>query len=228
MREDQTLRFGMTDIDGRVALAGGSRPASSRASFSSIASRIHRLRLAVLSVVGRGIRSLSASGTRTVRILVRVDVMLAMAVNVTRITLMIKMLWLASALSATAAVETMGGIVTHVRDGDTIELNGSDAIRLWGVSCPELRDHPLGEAARLMLVMTVLGEPVVCSLTGDVSFDRKVGGCSVNGQDLGRMLIQAGLCGRCPAYDPDGRYVIDQTWAGPFQGKLPAYCRSTE
>ncbi len=67
------------------------------------------------------------------------------------------------------------GQVTHVRDGDTIEVNGI-AIRLSALDCPE-RGTRDGEHANL-LAQQFLTTKAVCELTGAKTYDRLVGYCS--------------------------------------------------
>ncbi len=117
---------------------------------------------------------------------------------------------------------TLQGAVTHVRDGDTIEVSGVP-VRLSGVTADEL-GTARGEAAASFMRDVVRGETVTCALTGAVTHDRQVGHCSVNGQDLGVKLIEARLAGRCARYDPDGLYRIPQQQAGPYVGLMPGYC----
>ncbi len=114
------------------------------------------------------------------------------------------------------------GPVTHVRDGDTIEVSGVP-VRLSGVTADEL-GTARGEAATSFMRDIVRGEIVTCALTGEVTHDRQVGRCSVDGQDLGKKLIAARLAGRCTRYDPDGFYRRSQQDAGPYVGLMPSYC----
>ncbi|GAA6190912.1 thermonuclease family protein [Phaeobacter sp. NW0010-22] len=115
------------------------------------------------------------------------------------------------------------GPVTHVRDGDTIEV-ADVPIRLNGVTCDEL-GTPMGKQATATMRTLVAGQRVSCSLSGQKSYDRKIGRCQLaTGQDLGEELISQGVCGRCERYDKQGTYVRAQTNAGPFRGKIPKYC----
>ncbi len=67
------------------------------------------------------------------------------------------------------------GTVTHVRDGDTIEVNNIP-IRLNGVSAPEL-DEPLGNRSKAYMTELVIGKTVRCELNGQKTYDRWVGVC---------------------------------------------------
>jgi micrococcal nuclease len=88
------------------------------------------------------------------------------------------------------------GTVTHVRDGDTIEV-GKVPIRLNGVSAPELKE-PLGKASKKFMRDLVLGKPVRCELNGKKTYDRLVGTCSLGDIDIGVAVIEAGLALYCP------------------------------
>lgn len=114
------------------------------------------------------------------------------------------------------------GVVTHVRDGDTIVVSGVP-VRLSGVTADEL-GTARGEAAAAFIRDMVRGEVVTCALTGETTHDRQVGRCSIDGEDLGIKLIAARLAGRCARYDPDGFYRVPQQDAGPYTGLMPAYC----
>jgi len=83
------------------------------------------------------------------------------------------------------------GTVTHVRDGDTIELENIP-IRLNGVSAPEL-DEPLGQASKTFMQELVLGKPIFCDLNGKKTYDRFVGVCYLNDTDIGIRIIEDGL-----------------------------------
>lgn len=118
---------------------------------------------------------------------------------------------------------TISGSVTHVRDGDTIEVSGR-AIRLSGLTCDE-RGTRLGERASGVIRGLVKGQTLTCELTGERNYDRLVGRCLLpDGRDIGAMLIARGVCGRCDRYDPFRKYAEVQKQAGSFAGGSPAYC----
>ena len=121
------------------------------------------------------------------------------------------------------------GIVTDVRDGDTIEL-GSKVIRLHGVAAPE-RAQPLGKEATRLLRKLVDGQEIACTPDGTRTRGRIVAVCTLEGEDVGAMLIRAGLARDCPRYS-HGRYAVDEQ-AALTQGtsiqsvyELPDYCRA--
>lgn len=88
----------------------------------------------------------------------------------------------------------LSGSVTHVRDGDTIEVNGT-AVRIANLDCAELGTAE-GEAAKIWMGELLAGASVDCALSGRKSYDRQVGTCRFGGADLGEILIGEGVCAR--------------------------------
>ena len=76
------------------------------------------------------------------------------------------------------------GIVTHVRDGDTIII-GTIPIRLAALNCPE-KDTEKGKYATEIAIQF--------ELTGAKTYDRFVGYCSINGDDFGQFMMQNSSC----------------------------------
>ena len=95
------------------------------------------------------------------------------------------------------------GQVTHVRDGDTIEVNGI-AIRLSALDCPE-RDTSEGESAN-EVAQNFLWAEATCELTGAKTYDRLVGYCIVGGQDFGLFMMRNSACKVWEKYDVWDRY----------------------
>ena len=115
------------------------------------------------------------------------------------------------------------GPITHVRDGDTIEV-GEVAIRLNGLTCDE-RGTALGDRATAYLKSEVMGKVATCSLNGERTYDRLVGRCATEELgDIGAHLITQKLCGRCTRYDSAGVYEDTQKRAGRYAGAMPSYC----
>ncbi len=111
-------------------------------------------------------------------------------------------------------------VVGKVIDGDTLYV-GSTKIRLQGIAAPEL-DEPFGPEARDFLTAIALGKRARCQLTGEKTWDRQVAVCRIDGQDLGRLVVEAGLARDCPRYS-GGRYEafeVDRSKQLP----LPGYC----
>ena len=92
-----------------------------------------------------------------------------------------------------SAQAELTGQITHVRDGDTIEV-GNIAIRLNGLTCDE-RGTALGDRATAYLRSQVLGKTATCSLNGERTYDRLVGRCATEDLgDIGAHLITQQLC----------------------------------
>jgi micrococcal nuclease len=123
---------------------------------------------------------------------------------------------------ALATTTIISGIVTKVRDGDTI-LVGKVPIRLNGVSAPELKE-PLGAQSKLFMQELVLGKPVRCKLNGKKTYDRFVGICYFGDRDIGAALIEAGLALDCPKFSGE-RYVGFEKAVARDRIRLPRYCR---
>ncbi|GAB4282657.1 MAG: hypothetical protein Kow0058_01190 [Roseovarius sp.] len=87
----------------------------------------------------------------------------------------------------------LSGPVSHVRDGDTVELHGVP-VRIANLDCAA-RDTAAGRAATRAMRRLVRGVSLECRLSGRQSYDREVGTCALpDGRDLGAVLIEAGLC----------------------------------
>ncbi|WP_234999568.1 thermonuclease family protein [Roseovarius albus] len=106
------------------------------------------------------------------------------------------------------AGEWIEGRVTHVRDVDTIEVNNLP-VRLNGVDGPEPNQQG-GRAAKQWMTKQVLRKPVRCELTGAKTYDRWVGTCYLDGEDLGAMAIAAGQARDCKRYSK-GKYKKFET-----------------
>ena len=111
-------------------------------------------------------------------------------------------------------------------DGDTIVVGGIH-VRLKGLDAPEIEHpgqpepEPGGPEAAAFVHQLVDGRTAVCELTQERTHGRRVGFCSVGGQDVGEAVIRAGLVRACPRYSR--RYVdLEQ----PAAAKLPqhGYC----
>ena len=113
------------------------------------------------------------------------------------------------------------GKVNHVRDGDTIVVDGTP-IRLEGIHAPELKSK-LGLQSKKIMEEISLNRDAVCWLSGERTYDRLVGTCFVQGDDIGGLLIRSGLGRDCPAFS-NGRYsdIEDKFLVRSFD--LPIYC----
>lgn len=98
-------------------------------------------------------------------------------------------------LVVATSTRTVEGLVTHVRDGDTIEVEGIP-IRFGSLDCPEMNTSAGKRAAARMRTL-IAGEIVACHLNGRSSYERKIGSCRLSdGRDLGAVMMQEGLCRR--------------------------------
>ena len=97
--------------------------------------------------------------------------------------------------SASASVPQVEGLVTHVRDGDTIEV-GATAIRFRTLDCAE-RGTVAGDRATDRMRRLAHGAHVICDLDGRQSYDREIGSCRLpDGRDLGALMLESGTCAR--------------------------------
>ena len=117
---------------------------------------------------------------------------------------------------------TLSGSVTHVRDVDTIEVRGQ-AIRLQGLDGPELGTRA-GQDGLRFVERLLRGRQVACSLTGERSYDRWIGTCSVDGTDLGAIIVGEGYALDCARYS-GGRYAHLETPAARSRLPRSGYCR---
>ena len=97
----------------------------------------------------------------------------------------------------------ISGTITHVRDGDTIEIDGI-AIRLAALNCPE-NDTQKGKYAT-KVAKQFAGLQAICELTGAKTYDRLVGYCKINGTDFGRYMMNNSACKVWEKYDVWDRY----------------------
>jgi len=108
-----------------------------------------------------------------------------------------------AAPSASSDQTVLTGTVTHVRDGDTIEVNNVP-IRLSALDCPERGTQRGDNAARI--AQKFLGSQATCELTGAKTYDRLVGYCEINGADFGRYMMENSSCKVWEKYDVWDRY----------------------
>ena len=93
--------------------------------------------------------------------------------------------------------------VTHVRDGDTIEVKGI-AVRLSALDCPERGTKKGDYATKIAKQFT--GSQAMCELTGAKTYNRLVGYCSINGTDFGKYMMENSSCKVWEKYDVWDRY----------------------
>jgi endonuclease YncB( thermonuclease family) len=96
---------------------------------------------------------------------------------------------------AATSVHTVEGLVTRVRDGDTVVV-GDVPIRLGSLDCSEM-NTTAGQRAAGRMRSLVSAETLTCHLNGRESYDRKIGSCRLpDGRDVAAVMIQEGLCDR--------------------------------
>jgi len=95
------------------------------------------------------------------------------------------------------------GRITHVRDGDTFEVNGIP-VRISALDCPENSTSAGQKVTRF--AKRFKGKTAVCELTGAKTYDREVGYCSVDGKDFGRTMMDQTSCKLWAKYDVWNRY----------------------
>jgi endonuclease YncB( thermonuclease family) len=126
-------------------------------------------------------------------------------------------------MTALAAGAILIALVTRVSDGDSFALAGGPRVRLEGIAAPELAERGGGAAADVLRALA-LGREATCTAAGYRSYDREVMTCTVDGLDMGHVMIATGLARGCRVrggvvYRPE----LDRPDALPR--KLPGYCR---
>ena len=100
-------------------------------------------------------------------------------------------------------VSVLLGAITHVRDGDTFEVNGIP-VRISALDCPENSTSSGKNATRF--TRQFKGKQAVCELTGAKTYDRVVGYCSIEGKDFAQIMVDNKFCKFWPKYDVWKRY----------------------
>ena len=101
------------------------------------------------------------------------------------------------------AVSILRGTITHVRDGDTFEVQGTP-VRISALDCPENSTSSGQKATRF--IKQFKGKQAVCELTGSKTYDRVVGYCSIEGKDFAQIMVDNKFCKFWPKYDVWNRY----------------------
>ena len=101
------------------------------------------------------------------------------------------------------AVSVLRGAITHVRDGDTYEVNGIP-VRISALDCAE---NSTAEGKKITrFAKQFEGKETICELTGAKTYDRVVGYCSINGIDFGKMMMDETSCKLWAKYDIWNKY----------------------
>lgn len=110
-------------------------------------------------------------------------------------------------LAALAALVTCTS--PHVADGDTITCSGT-RVRIFGINAPEIahpdlgiEEEPGGQQAKARMISLTVGRPVLCAVAGNQHdrYGRMVARCTVNGVDLGQVLLREGFACEWLRYD---------------------------
>ena len=101
------------------------------------------------------------------------------------------------------AVSILRGTITHIRDGDTFEVQGIP-VRISALDCPENSTSSGQKATRF--TKQFKGKQAVCELTGAKTYDRVVGYCSIEGKDFAQIMVDNKFCKFWPKYDVWNRY----------------------
>ena len=101
------------------------------------------------------------------------------------------------------AISILRGTITHIRDGDTFEVQGTP-VRISALDCPENSTSSGQKATRF--TKQFKGKQAVCELTGAKTYDRVVGYCSIGGKDFAQIMVDNKFCKFWPKYDVWNRY----------------------
>ena len=146
----------------------------------------------------------------------------------------------AALAASTVAIGAWGGYaytqlpdrLTRVIDGDTIVINGSTHVRLWGMDSPELAQTcqrpnqefaggmgwPCGKIAKQYLVsMFKPNDWLKCDKKDTDIYGRTVAVCWLNTPDgrhydIGKSMVSFGMAVDWPKYS-QGAYAADQAYA---------------
>lgn len=119
-----------------------------------------------------------------------------------------------------------------VKDGDSFTLNGEE-IRLWGIDAPEFDQqctkgqapYSCGQVSKRALERFIGSKTVICKKKYTDRYARSISQCSVEGSDLGAMMVQHGHAVDYERYSK-GYYKTQELeaqrnkagiWAGDFE-----------
>jgi hypothetical protein len=108
-----------------------------------------------------------------------------------------------SRLTDSRATSILSGRITHVRDGDTFEVNGVP-VRISALDCAENRTKEGQKITRY--AKRFKGKRAVCEITGKDKYNRSVGYCSIDGKDFAQTMMDNTSCKLWAKYDVWNRY----------------------
>lgn len=122
--------------------------------------------------------------------------------------------------AATFESQRLAGVVSRVIDGDTVWLSQSGKgkpvkVRINGIDAPEICQAG-GVAARDALAAKVLGKSVQVAVPKSRSRDdygRVLGALELNGEDIGRWMVQSGQAWSYSYQRRPGAYASEQLLA---------------
>lgn len=123
---------------------------------------------------------------------------------------------LACVFACTGAIaQPLVGVVSHVGDGDSLSVRPAGGgppvpVRVHGVDAPEIC-QAFGRQARQALADRVLHRRVRVTPRARDMYDRVVGNVSVEGQDVGALLVAGGFA-----------------WSSGYRGRTGPYAQEEE
>lgn len=112
-----------------------------------------------------------------------------------------------SGSAATQAPQTLSGVVTHVVDGDTLDVTVAQrvvTVRLDGIDAPE-RGQPFSAQARALLRVLAFSQRATVHVKDTDRYGRLVARVVVGGKDLSEEMVVAGLAWHYLQYSSDAR-----------------------
>jgi len=113
------------------------------------------------------------------------------------------------------------GIVHHVADGDSFSLTLADgrriSVRILGIDAPEM-GQPFADIARQYLRNLIEGQIVNITTLKIDPFGRAVASVMHDGQDIGLMLVQAGLAWHFKRFEAEQSRADRQAYASAERG----------
>lgn len=125
------------------------------------------------------------------------------------------------------AVDGRSFVVTHVVDGDTVDLDNGETVRLVGIDTPERGECGYDEA-RAALVDLVEGKRITLGASDEDRdrYDRLLRYVDVGKVDAGLRLIKQGLAvARYDSRDGYGRHPREARYVKADRANASAVCR---